>query len=331
MYASEQFDGTKIHNVQKTNPPSIGKIVRVTAKMATKDSSRSTPSMPIPVEAVTRGQLDALSNDTVHVIRLGHSSLLLKLMGQYWLIDPVFSKRASSVSFAGPKRFHAPPITLDELPPIHRVLISHNHFDHLDRSTIAGLVKKTDEFLVPLGVEAYLHEWGIPAEKTQSFDWWQALNTETSEVVFTPAQHFSGRSLTDRDKTLWGSWVIRTSNESLFFSGDTGYSAHFKSIGKRYGPFDLTLIETGAYAREWFDMHLMPEQSVQAHRDLRGKILLPIHNSTFDLAFHPWTEPFERVEAAASEYNVELATPTIGQVVTVNEPPETIDWWPKNL
>jgi len=283
--------------------------------MATKDTSRSTPTTPIPVKAVTREQLDALSDNQLHVIRLGHSSLLLKVLGQYWLIDPVFAKRVSPVSFAGPKRFHAPPISLSELPPIQRVLISHNHFDHLDRASIEGLVEKTSEFLVPLGVETYLHEWGVPAEKTTSFDWWQALSTEESEVVFTPAQHFSGRGLTDRDKTLWGSWVVRTSSESLFFSGDTGYSEHFRSIGGLYGPFDLTLMETGAYANEWPDMHLTPEQSVQAHIDLQGKTLLPVHNGTFDLAFHSWTEPFERVKAAAGKRSVTLATPIIGDVV----------------
>lgn len=325
--ALDYYDSGNFKNSAPTEAQSVGKVLKIIARMSTKDQSQTVPVAPIPINLLTPELLNSLSKDDLHLIKLGHSSLLFKIYGEYWLIDPILSERASPVSFAGPRRFHPPPITADALPPIDRVLISHDHYDHLDKSSIMALASGTTRFLVPLGVEVHLQKWGIAPELIESFEWWQELKTEQALVAFTPAQHFSGRTLADRDKTLWGSWVVKTKTASLFFSGDTGYFSGFKTIGNKYGPFDLTFIETGAYACEWPDIHLQPEQSVQAHIDLQGITMVPIHNGTFDLAFHPWKEPLERVSNEAETRGVQLITPLVGQTFTVENPPASNEWW----
>jgi L-ascorbate metabolism protein UlaG (beta-lactamase superfamily) len=235
------------------------------------------------------------------LFRLGHSTVLIKLDGGWWLTDPVFAERASPFSFAGPKRFHAPPLAIDELPPLRAVILSHDHYDHLDHDAILRLAPKAELFLAPLGVGDRLVRWGIDAGKVRQFDWWQETQLGGVRLAAVPAQHFSGRGLGDGDRSLWVSWVIDAADLRLFFSGDTGYHAGFGEIGERYGPFDLTMLETGGYDPQWADVHMQPEQTLQAHLDLRGKWLMPIHNGTFDLAFHPWYEPLERIAALAGE------------------------------
>lgn len=267
------------------------------------------------------------------VYRLGHSTVLLQLENRLWLTDPVFSKRASPVQWAGPKRFHPVPMNIDDMdafPDIEGVIISHDHYDHLDKATVKLIHSKVKHFIVPLGVDQHLISWGVSAEKIHTLDWWQTATIKNVSFTATPAQHFSGRGLFDGNETLWASWVIKTEQHRLFFSGDSGYFDGFKLIGKRYGPFDLTMMETGAYDRNWADIHMLPEQSVQAHIDLRGKMLMPIHNSTFDLALHPWYEPFERLAKAAVENEVKIATPIIGEKVLIDQPRVNIAWW-KNM
>ncbi len=283
------------------------------------------PRNPIPVDKLTRKSLLAAADNTVY--RLGHSSMLLKLQGEFWLTDPVFCERAFPVQWAGPKRFHPPPIALRQLPPIKGVLLSHDHYDHLDKSAIGQLAKKVEHFLTPLGVGDLLRDWGVPASKIHQFDWWESGTVDGVQCVATPAQHFSGRGARDSNKRLWCSWTILTDEFRLFFSGDSGYFSGFREIGDHYGPFDLTMIETGAYDRNWKDVHMLPEQSLQAHLDLRGKHMLPIHNGTFDLSIHPWYEPFERVYAAAQQAQVKLATPRMGQAVSLARPPAVNFWW----
>jgi L-ascorbate metabolism protein UlaG (beta-lactamase superfamily) len=283
------------------------------------------PHAPVPVHMLTRAELDAAPDRSLY--RLGHSTILMKLRGQWWITDPVFSERASPVQWAGPKRFHAPPIALDDLPPIRGVLLSHDHYDHLDQAAIKALVGKVELFLAPLGVGDRLAEWGVPQEKIRQFDWWQGADIDGLRLTFTPAQHFSGRGLRDGNRTLWGSWVIDDGERRVFFSGDTGYFDGFAEIGRRFGPFDLTLMETGAYNEQWPYVHMQPEQTVQAHIDLRGTWLLPIHNGTFDLAMHPWFEPFERVLALGDTAGVGIATPIMGERISLDAPHAGERWW----
>ena len=274
------------------------------------------PSVALPVAKFSFDDVLAAPDNTG--VKLGHSSLLLKVNGQVILVDPVFSERASPVQWAGPKRFHESPIELADIPYVDIVLISHNHYDHLDKGSIAQLKDKTEQFITTLKVGDQLVKWGVDASKIVELDWWQSITAKGIEFVAAPTQHFSGRSLFDRDQSLWASFVIRTPETNVFFSGDSGYFSGFKEIGKKYGPFDLTFIETGAYNEAWQGVHMIPEESLQTHLDLKGKVMMPIHNATFDLALHDWDEPLERITKLAEQNNVELSTPVFGEFFALN-------------
>ncbi|TDF35202.1 hydrolase [Alteromonadaceae bacterium M269] len=279
----------------------------------------------VPLEHIDANNLQL--DDKNAVYRLGHSSILLKLEGKVWLADPVFSERASFVQWAGPKRFHPVPLDVEQLPEIEGVIISHDHYDHLDEGTIKQLNSRVKNFFVPKGVDAHLKSWGVSEDRVHALDWWESVEVGGVSLTATPAQHFSGRGLFDGNETLWASWVIKTKEHSLFFSGDSGYFDGFKLIGERFGPFDITLMETGAYDRDWADIHMLPEESVQAHIDLKGKVMVPIHNGTFDLALHPWYEPFNRVSEEAKKRSVTLATPVIGEKVSLDHIESNSSWW----
>ncbi|MFC6338429.1 hydrolase [Pseudomonas sp. CCM 7891] len=303
----------------------FGKTMQIFWKMLFHKPRSTRPVGEIPVQSLTREQLFAAPDHSV--FRLGHSTVLLKMRGKFWLTDPVFAERASPFSWAGPKRFHQPPISLEELPPIEAVILSHNHYDHLDRKAVVQLADKTRHFLAPLGVGDTLIKWGVDASKVRQLDWWEGTELDGIRFVATPAQHFSGRGLFDSNQTLWASWVMIDGARRIFFSGDTGYFDGFKRIGEQFGPFDLTLMETGAYNVDWPHVHMQPEQTVQAHIDLKGRWLLPIHNGTFDLAFHAWHEPFDRIMALAWERNVLIATPPMGRAFMLNQPARGQAWW----
>lgn len=285
----------------------------------------SVPDRPIPIRPLTPAELLAAPDFSLY--RLGHSTVLLKLRGQFWITDPVFARRASPLPWFGPKRFHAPPIALKDLPPLKGVILSHNHYDHLDKATVRALAASAEHFVAPLGVGDTLVRWGVPAAKVRQLDWWQSTTIDGLRLVATPAQHFSGRGLRDGNATLWCSWVLIDDGLRVFFSGDSGYFDGFRQIGERFGPFDVTLMETGAYDRQWPHVHMQPEQSLQAHLDLQGRWMLPIHNGTFDLALHPWFEPLDRISALATAHGVSLATPMIGQRLDLQQPQPGPAWW----
>lgn len=303
----------------------LGKMLGIIWNMMTNKPRDSVPDAPLSVQRLTRAQLEAAPDRSLY--RLGHSTLLLKLHGGFWLTDPVFAERASPFRWMGPKRFHAPPIALHELPPIRGVVLSHDHYDHLDRDTIEYLASRVDVFLAPLGVGDRLVAWGVDASKVRQLDWWQETEVDGVRFVATPAQHFSGRGMFDGDRTLWASWAILDEDLRVFFSGDTGYFDGFKAIGERLGPFDVTFIETGAYDPQWPYVHMQPAESVQAHLDLRGRWMLPIHNGTFDLAMHRWQDPFEQVSALASSHGVALSTPRMGERLDLAAPHAGERWW----
>lgn len=314
------------------NPPNPDALPRAStwkiwSRFLVGDKVDTVPVDPIPVQPLTPAALQALDNDANHIVRLGHSSHLLKLRGKFWLIDPVFGERVSPFSFVGPKRFHKPPLTLEQLPPIEGLILSHDHYDHLDVPTIEYLAQRVQRYFVPLGVKTRLIDMGVPAERIEEFDWWQAGAHDGVQLTATPSQHFSGRSLNDRNRTLWASWVIQSGTQRIFYSGDSGYFGGFKQIGERFGGFDLALMENGAYDAYWPDVHMTPEQSVQAFQDLRGKVLYSVHNSTFDLAFHTWHDPLDRIADLSEAQKVELATPEIGEVLTVGKPRKNARWW----
>ncbi|WNW14186.1 MBL fold metallo-hydrolase [Pseudomonas sp. DTU_2021_1001937_2_SI_NGA_ILE_001] len=315
----------RYRNHAPMQPLSLARTLRVFWDQVFNKPSGTRPAGRIPVQPLSRQQLLAAPDNTVY--RLGHSTVLLKLRNRFWLTDPVFAERASPVQWAGPERFHQPPISLAELPPLEAVILSHNHYDHLDRMSIRALQDKTAHFLAPLGVGDTLVEWGVPAHKVRQLDWWQSTEVAGIEFVATPSQHFSGRTLWDGNRSLWCSWSILDGEQRIFFSGDSGYFDGFRLIGERLGPFDLTLMETGAYNVEWPMVHMQPEQTLQAHQDLRGRWLLPIHNGTFDLSMHTWYEPFERILALAWEQNVKVTTPVMGQPFYLDYPCRGETWW----
>ena len=248
----------------------------------------------------------------------GHSTILINLNGKIIITDPVFTKAASPAPFVNKAFDFNNNYNVSMLPDIDVVLISHDHYDHLDYKTIQEIDSKTKKFIVPLGVDAHLLRWGISKDKIEVADWDNTVEFDTTlKFISTPARHFSGRGTRDRDKTLWCSWVIKSNEQSVFFGGDSGYGKHFKEIGEKYGPFDLTCIECGQYNENWSQIHAMPEQSVQAHIDLKGNYFLPIHWSKFKLSVHSWTEPIERAKKASKENDVQIQNPQIGEVITL--------------
>lgn len=289
------------------------------------------PDQPPPIVAMSAADFAVPPPSGLRTTWLGHSTLFIELDGARLLVDPVWSERASPFSWAGPKRFHAPPLPLSELPPVDAVLISHNHYDHLDEATIRTLAERVPRFIVPLGVGAYLEEWGISPERIVELDWWDETTVGAVTVVATPARHFSGRSLVmaDRDRTLWSGFGMVGPAHRVYYSGDTAMFPGFAEIGRRLGPFDVTFMETGAYNALWRDVHIGPEQAVRAHRLLRGGLYVPVHWGTFDLSLHSWTEPVERLLIAAAEQGVAVAVPRPGESFEPASPPALARWWPE--
>lgn len=289
----------------------------------------ATPTSDLPVIYRKAQEFDVPPVSGLRVTWLGHSSTLIEVHGKRFLTDPVWGERASPSSHFGPKRFFAPPLPLSELPKIDAIVLSHDHFDHLDESTIKALKDLPTTFIAPLGVGERLARWGVPEERIIELDWWETTNVGGVTLVCTPARHFSGRSLLDRDKTLWSGWAIVAPEHRVFFSGDTGMFPGFAEIGAKYGPFDLTLMESGAYDFSWPDVHLGPEQAVAAHLALRGKVMLPVHWGTFNLAIHGWTEPAERILVAAQAQQVKVTFPRPGESIEPALVGVPVRWWPE--
>lgn len=270
------------------------------------------------------------SNDSTNrLIWFGHSAFLLNLDGKNILIDPMLGNVPAPHPWLGSKRYSKElPIQIEELPRIDAVLISHDHYDHLDYKSIKQLKDKVNQFLVPLGVGSHLKAWGIENSRIQEFDWWQELTYEHIKLAFTPSRHFSGRGLTDRFSTLWGSWVIQGTTNKLYFSGDSGYGSHFKEIGKKYGPFDFAMIECGQYNEKWADIHMMPEESVLASKEINATVAMPIHWGAFTLAMHTWTDPVERFSKEANKVGQKYIMPEIGEEIRLDQLiAKNNSWW----
>jgi L-ascorbate metabolism protein UlaG (beta-lactamase superfamily) len=288
---------------------------------------RPAPAGELPLVRRLVAELAPVPEGEVEVTRLGHSSVMLRSAGATWLIDPIFSKRASPVQWAGPKRFHDVPIDYKNLKDIEGVIISHDHFDHLDRDSIKLLKDRATWFAAPRGIKKLLVGWGVDPSKVKEFDWWQGASLGSMDLVATPGQHFSGRGLTGRMETLWCGWSIGFAGKKIYYTGDTGYFKGFKIAGERLGPFDLALVEAGAYDADWADIHMRPEQSVQAFLDLGAKEMLPVHDGTFTLSFHPWDEPLIRISEIAAEKGIALVTPRFGEPVLVGAGRYNPHWW----
>lgn len=294
-------------------------------------SPHASPSEPLPVVGVPRSRFDTPPATGLRITWLGHSSMLIEIDGYRILTDPVWSDRISPVSFIGPRRWYDPPLPWAELPAINAVVISHDHYDHLDQPTITMMKGWDAVFVAPMGVGAHLAYWGVPEARIVELDWWGRTRVGELEIVCTPARHASGRTLWDKDATLWAGYAFLGPRHRAFFSGDTGLFPALREIGARLGPFDVTMIESGAYGRAWPDWHLGPEQAVVAHQMVKGRVMLPVHWGLFNLAYHSWTEPVERVLVAAERAGVTVAIPKPGEAIEPGALPAsgTPRWWPK--
>lgn len=289
---------------------------------------RQYPTEQIPVISIDAMKLKSPPAAGLRVAWLGHAGVLIEIDGKRILTDPILSDRASPLSFAGPKRFHRPPISIEDLSGIDAVIISHNHYDHLDKATIVHLAKSNTPIYVPLGNKPQLLAWDIPEHLVEELDWWQEVDLGGVKIVATPARHYSSRGLFDYQETLWASWAVVGDKHRVFFSGDTGYSEAFSKIGEELGPFDLTIIKVGAYGpgQGWKDIHMPPEESIQTHKDVNGRVMLPVHWGTFDLGNHEWDEPIIRAIAAAQKAGTLLITPKLGEMVDPTNH-KNVNWW----
>lgn len=325
MQRSPQYKEDRFENLPIADPGmDFSKIIGILWEMI-RGGKKRRPKQKLP------SKHPVFNKETgAYLTWFGHSTFLYEIDGKRILFDPMLGKYASPIPFLIERYPYDLPSSVENLPHLDAVIISHDHYDHLDYKTVEILKHKVDRFIMPLGVGSHLLRWGIPKEKITELDWWDVTTLDDLTIIATPSQHFSGRSLTDRKKTLWASWVIRNHTANVFFGGDSGYFPGFALIGKKYGPFDLTLLDSGQYNEQWKEVHMLPEQSVLAHKDLQGKVFMPIHWSAFTLSIHEWTEPPERALLAAAKENIDMITPQIGQRFNMlsDRPRET--WW-RNL
>ncbi|MGH0594782.1 MBL fold metallo-hydrolase [Bacillus pretiosus] len=287
-----------------------------------KSKLRPLKNLPIVLSDKNNESLDS-------VTWFGHSAALLKIEGKTLLLDPMFGDASSPFPLFNSKRYSgAFSLEREDLQEIDAIIISHNHYDHLNYKSIMQLKDRAKHFYVPTGVAQYLIKWGVSPSKISEHNWWDEITFDNIKLVCAPARHFSGRSMTDRDCSLWCSWLILGQETKVFFSGDSGYAPHFKEIGDKYGPFDLTLMECGQYDPRWSAIHMLPEETVQAHIDVKGELLLPIHWGAFTLALHEWSDPIERVTKEAKRLGVKITTPQIGESITLlsTDYPSSA-WW----
>ena len=328
IQASPTWRGDRFQNIHPIAPglrnsagmPSLGDFLC--------GGDRRVPRAPLP----SMNPLDVWTKKAGSGLRatwLGHSTVLIEIDGLRVLTDPVWGPRASPSRFIGPKRFQPIPVPLKAMPPIDVVIISHDHYDHLDYSTIRALRKRDVPFVTSLGVGAHLESWGVRPERIHELDWWESFTLPNSELAITaaPSQHFSGRGLKDRNTTLWSSMAMRTSKHSVFFSGDTGLTTEYEIIRDKLGPFDLVMLEVGAYHPAWGDIHLGPENALKALSLLGGGALLPVHWGTFNLAMHAWDDPAETLFELGPKTGAQLLMPHLGQAIEPSHDIQIEPWW----
>lgn len=328
MKASPRYDAGTFHNTRPVTPGLKKGTVAPTLGEFLCGGQRRTPPAPLP----SHDPLATWARPVQTGLRatwLGHSTVLLEIDGRRVLTDPVWSERASPLRFAGPKRFQPVPVPISALPPLDAVVLSHDHYDHLDQGGVRELARLGVPFYTSLGVGAHLAAYGVPEERIVELDWWESAQLPGADLTFTaaPSQHFSGRGLGDRNRTLWSSFVVKGPRHAVFFSGDTGLTPEFGEIRQRLGPFDLVMLEVGAFHPAWGDIHLGPENALAALELLGGGSFLPVHWGTFNLAMHAWDEPAETLVQLAPRRGVHLVMPHLGQPVEPRHVERVFPWW----
>jgi len=318
--------GSKFVNPIPTSAGGFSKIIPILREYARNDAE-TVPVHPLGPFKTDVSIYKKKPASGLRITLIGHSSLLIEIDGKRILTDPVWSERASFLSFMGPKRFFEPPLSLDQLPKLDAILLSHDHYDHLDKDTIKYFAGSTNQFYCSLGVGQHLEKWGINANYITEVDWGDSVMIGNDIILTaTPARHFSGRGIINRNETLWSSFVIKGPKHNIFFGADSGWFPGFKEIGDAFGPFDLTMLEIGAYGKYWPDIHMGPDHASNAHIALKGKLMMPIHWGTFNLAMHAWYEPIERLLQYAKEKKIDLFIPEPGKPTEVNGPFNS-EWW----
>ncbi|WP_296323691.1 MBL fold metallo-hydrolase [Treponema sp. UBA3813] len=325
------FDGKKFHNEEDFSA--------VMDKNAAPDPLTFSKRQPRPDFEFPTKMPDYLSDpenrlplEEFRVTWFGHSSLLLQMHGMNILIDPVFSEMISPVSWVGSKRFSHPPVSVAQLPEIDILILSHDHYDHLDYDVICQIDPKVKQYIVPLGVENHLKRWKVKAEKITNMAWWEETEINGLTIACTPSQHFSGRKLVDNMTTLWCSWVLKDDYHKIFENGDSGFAPHFEKIHEKYGDFDFALMECGQYDVQWPKVHMFPEQSAHAAKILGAKVVQPIHWGAIVLSRHGWDDPVERFLLAAEKENLTVITPCIGQTARLETPSLFMErWWRREV
>ena len=329
---SENFIEGKFRNIKTTYTN-----FRTSEKKATLRDWFSPPKDKNPLNPLPTIKFIGKDLAEGKFVWLGHSTVLMKTEGLVVMTDPVFNRasplpsfnsKSKSNFFNGKPFIFENPVVIDDLPKVDVVIISHDHYDHLDSKAIKDLSNRVDQFFVPLGVGAHLERWGVNKNRITEYDWYDSKDYKNIKFTFAPSLHFSGRGVSNGNSTLWGSWMIKSKTLSAYFSGDGGYSETFKKLGNEYGPFDIAFIENGAYNVDWSNVHMFPDEAVQASIDLKAEVLFPIHWSKFDLSVHPWDEPIIRITKEAEKKNVNIATPMIGEVFELSSIPKK-PWWKK--
>ena len=322
---SSNYKDGKFRNLIPTNTLAEGVSY---FSMITEFFGKGVDREPLKDLPSVKTDLKKLDADVPVIVWFGHSTFLIKVRGKSILVDPVLSMRPSPVQFAGSKSYPGTRVyTASDFPDPDVIIITHDHYDHLDHKTISDLKSRTTLFCVPLGVGEHLEHWGVEPDRIVEFDWWESKTiVEDLELISTPARHFSGRGF-QRDRTLWSSYVLKTGDHNIFLGGDSGYDEAFRKIGEKYGPFDIALLECGQYDVKWPNIHMMPEETVQASLDLKANMLMPIHWGKFTLGLHPWKEPIERAVKEAGRLQVVLATPMIGEPLYIGKDIPQSLWW----
>jgi L-ascorbate metabolism protein UlaG (beta-lactamase superfamily) len=321
MQSSPQWHGGRFEN----SPPQDRRYHLRRTWQLYRQGQRREPRFEVPVIPIDARRLQAPPEPGLRASWLGHATVLLEIDGLRVLTDPVLSDHASPFPL-GVNRLHPSPLPLAALAGIDAVVVSHDHYDHLDMPTVRQLAGQDTHFYVGLGIGAHLERWGVRADHIHEMDWWDSQSRKGVTIQCTPARHYSGRRAMD-NSTLWSSWRLQGPRHSAYYSGDTGYAPHFAAIRERLGDVDLTLMKVGAYGETWLDIHMDPESAVKSHVDLGGRTLLPVHWATFNLSYHDWEEPILRTLAAAQQAGVPVLTPRPGETYEHGRPFASTAWY----
>ncbi len=324
---SKHWDGTKFINLEETKMDiSFQNIPKLVYKQFCERKGRE-PKSPLPIIPFDKRTFLA-SSANAKFVWYGHSVVLMRIHNKTILIDPMLGPNAAPISPVPVKRFSKNTLDLiDDFPEIDVLMLTHDHYDHLDYESIRRLKPKVKQYWVALGAARHLEKWGVTKNIIQEFDWWNKQIFEDIEITFTPTRHFSGRGLTDRAKCLWGGWVFKTISENIYFSGDSGYGSHFKTIGERLGPFDFAFMECGQYNENWHQIHMYPEEAIQAAADVNAKMIMPVHWAGFALAQHHWTDPVERFITEAEKQQIKYTIPELGKSFAMDLDHKQENWW----